>query len=138
MFNKSERAPGRVGVYPPSWASAGECDWERSLARLRTAARFTVWPLDSCRNSSSEMVSRSAGQPDALAALTCTGASTLSRNYLLVRHKLLHERSCSITPPPRDNIQKPISTIALRNINCHFEGPFHPHPKPNPQFLLPL
>ena len=55
----------------PGGLSGGERDWEPSRARPRMAARFTVWPLDSCRNSSSEMVSRSAGQPEALAALTC-------------------------------------------------------------------
>lgn len=56
----------------PGGASTGELDWERSRARPRMLAKLTVWPLDNCRNSSSEIVSRSAGQPDALAALTCT------------------------------------------------------------------
>lgn len=39
-------------------------------AVLSSPDTFTVWPLDSCLNSSSLMVSRSAGHPPALAVLT--------------------------------------------------------------------
>ena len=39
-------------------------------AAPRMLDRLTVWPADSCRKSSSEMVSKSAGRPEALAALT--------------------------------------------------------------------
>ena len=48
--------------------------------------RLTVWPLDSCLNNSSEMVSRSAGHPLALAALTCF-TITLNSPKLLALHR---------------------------------------------------
>ena len=44
-----------------------------SAADLSSPATFTVWPFDSCLKSSSLIVSRSAGQPPALAVLTCGG-----------------------------------------------------------------
>ena len=70
-------AAGAAGALAGAWhggggGSAGAAMRAPVLAALpRTADRLTVWPADSCLKSSSEMVSRSAGRPDALAALTC-------------------------------------------------------------------
>ncbi len=70
-----------TGWAPGSLAGSGAAG--RALLAALTAAcaalpsaaprmldRLTVWPAESCRKSSSEMVSRSAGRPEALAALT--------------------------------------------------------------------
>ena len=61
------------------WESPAAWLW---AADLSSPATFKVWPLDSCLNRSSLIVSRSAGYPPALAVLTCRGKECRGHSYI--------------------------------------------------------
>ena len=87
LASPASAAAGPEGALAGGWRGGGggsaaagfRCP---AAALSRTADRFTVCPAESCRKSSSEMVSRSAGRPDALAALTWPQAQAPMSNTM--------------------------------------------------------